>query len=126
MLLINFSHPIDATQQATIETLVGDAVTIVDIPTQLDRTQDFMTQIVALVDAVGLNPRAWQTTPMLINPPGLAMVMAGLLAEIHGRAGYFLPIILFRPILGVVPPRFEPYEVVNLNVIRETARQRRF
>jgi hypothetical protein len=126
MLLINFSHPIDATQQAKIETLIEDTVTIVDISTQLDRTQDFTTQIVALVDAVGLAPRDWQTTPLLINPPGLAMVMAGLLAEIHGRAGYFVPIILLRPIPGVVPPRFEPYEVVNLNAMREAARQRRF
>ena len=126
MLLINFSHPIDTTQQASIETLIGDTVTIVDIFTQLDRTKDFTTQIEALVDAVGLAPLDWYTTPMLINPPGLAMVMAGLLAEIHGRAGYFVPVILLRPISGVVPPRFEPYEVVNLNAICEAARQRRF
>jgi len=48
-----------------------------------------------------------------------------VLAEIHGRCGYFPPIVRLRPIKDSLPPRFEVAEILNLNAVRETARTKR-
>jgi hypothetical protein len=47
------------------------------------------------------------------------------MAEIHGRSGYFLPILNIRPIAGSTPTRYEVAEIVNLDAIRQEARTRR-
>ncbi len=53
-----------------------------------------------------------------------------LLAELHGRMGYFPPCIRMRPVVGpdgqrIVPPRFEVAEILNLQAIRDEARRLR-
>jgi len=78
-----------------------------------------------LADAAGLAPDEWQTLPLVINPPGLAPLALALIAEIHGRCGYFPPILNLRPVPDSVPPRYEVAEVVNLQHVRDAARQRR-
>jgi hypothetical protein len=45
-----------------------------------------------------------------------------LLAELHGRMGYFPAIVRLRPMPESVPPRFEVAEVINLQAVREHAR----
>jgi hypothetical protein len=47
------------------------------------------------------------------------------LAELHGRCGYFLPIIDIRPVANALPPRYEVAEIANLNSMHEQARTRR-
>ncbi|MCS7301391.1 MAG: CRISPR-associated protein Csx15 [Fimbriimonadales bacterium] len=53
------------------------------------------------------------------------MIAATLLAELHGRMGYFPPVLRLRPVEGAVPPRFEVAEILNLQQIRDTARSQR-
>jgi hypothetical protein len=48
-----------------------------------------------------------------------------LLAELHGRCGYFPAAVRLRPVPDSVPPRFEVAEIVNLQAVREKARGRR-
>jgi len=48
-----------------------------------------------------------------------------LLAEVHGRTGYFPTIIRLRPVAGVTPPQFEVAELLNLQAVRDAARVRR-
>jgi len=48
-----------------------------------------------------------------------------LLAELHGRCGYFPPCIRLRPAQGPVPPQYEVAEVLNLQAVRDAARQKR-
>jgi len=48
-----------------------------------------------------------------------------LLAELHGRMGYFPPIVRLRPVPNALPPRFEVAEIINLQAVREAARTRR-
>jgi hypothetical protein len=48
-----------------------------------------------------------------------------LLAELHGRMGYFPACLRLRPVEGSTPPRFEAAEVVNLQEVRNAARKRR-
>lgn len=126
MLLLNFSHPLTPTQQAQIETLTGEAVAEVrDIPAQFDNEQSFAEQVRKLVDSAGLSPSEWQTRPILINPPAYNFAAVTLVAELHGRMGYFPAIVRVRPQPGIMPPRYEVAEILSLQAVRDAARLQR-
>ena len=126
MLILNFTHPLTPDQVRQIETLTGEPVAEVrQVPAQFDTEQPFAPQIVALVEACGLSPEAWQTTPLLIVPPALNFGAVSLLAELHGRMGYFPPVVRTRPVAGSLPPRYEVAEVLNLQAVRDAARRKR-
>ncbi len=123
MLLLNFTHPLTADHLAQIATLTGQAVgRVVDVPTQFDVSASFVTQVGALVDGIGLSPAEWQTTPIVVDPPALNVIAVTVLAELHGRMGYFPPVVRVRPVAGSLPPRFEVAEIINLQAVRDTAR----
>ncbi len=131
MLLLNFTHPITEEQQAQIEALAGQKIErIIAIDSQINPQKPLAPQIVAMADAAGLSPTEWQTAPLLINPPSLNYSAIALLAELHGRMGYFPPIVRLRPVIGpngqqVIPPRFKVAEIINLQALRDEARKRR-
>ena len=126
MILLNFSHPLTPDHLAQIEALIGQPVArLVDVPAQFDVTQPFAPQTVALADAAGLTSEDWQTLPILVNPPSLNSIAVTLLAELHGRMGYFPPIIRLRQVNGALPPRFEVAELINLQAGRDLARWKR-
>ena len=125
MILLNFSHPITKEQQQVIRERVEQSVTIIDIPSQVDVQRPLAPQIEAMADATGLTPEQWQTDPILINPPALNFSTAVLLAHLHGRMGYFPPILRLRPVAGSLPPRFEVAEITNLQMLRDAGREKR-
>jgi len=126
MILLNFAHPLTPDHLAQIEALTGQPVTDVrHLPAQFDHEQPFAPQVTALADACGLTPEEWQTLSLLINPPALNFIALALLAELHGRCGYFSTILRMRPVPGSTPPRFEVAELVNLQTARDAARERR-
>jgi len=126
MLLLNFGHPLTDAQLARIRELAGrDLERIIAVPTQFDHARPFDEQVRELLASVPLTPEQWQTTPLLINPPSLSPITAVLLAEIHGRSGFFPTIVRLRPMSGTVPPQFEIAELLNLQAVRDAARTRR-
>ena len=126
MILLNFSHPLTPDQLAQVETLTGQPVErVVNVPAHFDHDQPFDPQVVALADACALSPTEWQTLPLLVNPPALNFIAVVLLAELHGRMGYFPTVLRMRPVPGSTPPRFEVAEVMNLQTVRDAARQSR-
>ncbi len=126
MLILNYAHPLTEAQIAEIAEAAGQPVDEVrTIPAQLDLDTPFAEQAAALADAAGLSPEAWQTTPLMVALPALNYAAAALLAELHGRMGYFPPAIRLRPVEGSLPPRFEVVEVIDLQNIRDAARKRR-
>jgi hypothetical protein len=126
MLLINFTHPLSPAQLAAVETLAGRPVErVIDAPAAFDHALPFIDQVAALVDSTGLSPAEWQTTPLVVNPPALAVIAATLIAELHGRMGYFPAILRIRPVAGSTPPVYEPAEIINLQAVRDAARTRR-
>lgn len=126
MLVLNFSHPLTPTQLAQLEALTGATVErVIAAPAQFDTGRPFVPQVQALLAQVPLSPQEWQTTPLVIVPPALNFITAVLLAELHGRMGYFPPIVRLRPVPESLPPRFEVAEVINLQAVREQARTQR-
>lgn len=126
MIILNFSHPLTSEQLTQVEALTGSAISEVrGEMAKLDNALPFGQQVRGLVDRVGLSSDEWQTVPLVVNLPGYAPAVAGLLAELHGRMGYFPAIVRVRPVEGAVPRRFEVAEVLDLQAIREVAREQR-
>jgi hypothetical protein len=126
MIIVNFAHPLTETQHDQLAVVTGSAVErVVDLPAQFDNGRAFVPQVQELLAQVGLTPEQWQTEPVLVVPPALNYITAVLLAELHGRMGYFPAIVRLRPVEGSLPPRFEVAEMINLQAVRDDARMRR-
>ena len=126
MIVVNYSHTLTEGQRHEIEALAGQAIArLVHVPTQFDPAQPYAEQVRALVDATPLSATDWQTCALLIVPPGHSLIAAALLAELHGRMGYFAAVVRVRPVAESTPPRFEVAELVDLQAVRDEARKRR-
>jgi len=126
MILLNFAHPLTEAHHAQIEALIGQTIErVVKIGNQIDPQQPLALQTATMADECGLSPSEWQTLPLLINPPALSFSAVALLAELHGRCGYFPACLRMRPVPGSVPPRYEVAEVLDLQTVRDRARQQR-
>ncbi len=77
------------------------------------------------MDEIGLSSVEWQTKPLIINPPGYAPAAVELLAELHGRMGHFPAVLRLRPVPESNPPQYEVAEIINLQAVRDQARERR-
>jgi hypothetical protein len=126
MILLNFSHPLTPDQLARIGELTGQPVErVLAFPAQFDHQQDFLPQLEALMARIELTPEEWQTASLLVNPPSLNFITALVLAELHGRMGYFPPVVRLRPVKDALPPRYEVAEILNLQAVRDAARLKR-
>ncbi len=125
MLILNFTHPITDEQRTQIESKANTSIAEVrDIYVQINEEKQLGPQIVSIVEAVGLSSKDWQTLPLLINPPGYAPAAFVLLAELHGRIGHFPSLIRMRPKNDPITS-FEVAELLNLQSIRDAAREHR-
>ena len=126
MILLNYSHPLTPAQLAQIETLAGKKVErVVEIHSQIDAQAPLAPQVIALADKAQLEPIEWQSAPLVVNPPSLNFVAVVLLAELHGRCGYFPAMLRMRPVPNSLPPQFEAAEIINLQAVRDDARKGR-
>lgn len=126
MIFLNFAHPLTQEQIRQVEALTGRPLErVIEIPAQVDPQQPLVPQVVALVDAAGLSPAEWQTLPIVVNPPSLNFIAVVLLAELHGRCGYFPAHLRMRPKAGSIPPQYEVAEILDLQAVRDAARRRR-
>jgi hypothetical protein len=126
MILLNFTHPITPEQALQIESMTDEPLEgVIDIPVQFNNEQPFLPQMQALIDNLPLNPQQLQTLTVLVNPPSLNVITAMLLAELHGRMGYFPPVLRLRPSNNGLAVKYEVAEVINLQAIRDQARKKR-
>ncbi len=126
MILLNFGHPLTQEQRTQIEQLIGGPIDrLIEVATHFDHTRPFAEQVRELVDSLGLTSEEWQHAAIFVNPSTLSAIAMTLLAELHGRMGYFAPVVRMRPVEDVLPPRFEAAEIINLQQVREEARGRR-
>lgn len=125
-ILLNFTHPLTADQLAHISDLIGQPISDYrHIPLQLDNSRPFPGQLDAILDSLNLTPDQWQTSPFLVNPPAYAPAAVTLLADLHGRMGYFPATIRTRPVPNTTPPHYEIGEIINLQAARDQARSTR-
>lgn len=123
MLVLNFTHPLTDEQTATIKILVQQDIEVISVPTQIQKLAlaPLEEQVQHLIDSIALTPTEWQTRQMIINPVALSSAWGAVLAELHGRMGYFpKQIIMERGDTGFVVAG-----IVDLQALRETARLRR-
>lgn len=126
MNVLNFSHPLTPEQREQIEAQTDKKIDrLIEQPARLDVNQPFGPQITAMLDQVGFTATEWQQAPLLVVPPALNFATATMLAELHGRCGYFPPVVRLRPIKDSLPPQFELAEIINLQAIRDTTRNSR-
>lgn len=126
MLILNFAHPLSEGHIALIERLTEQKVEkVVSIPVQFDNGQPFGPHLQKLMEKIELTSEEWQTKPILVSLPSLNTIAALLLAELHGRMGYFPPVLRMRPIANTTPTQFEVAEILNLQNVREAARKER-
>jgi len=126
MLLLNFAHPLTADHLQQIEALSSRKIDrVLSIPAKIDPGLPLGPQVVALADRAGLSPEEWQTLPLLVNPPALNFIAVALLAELHGRCGYFPAHLRMRLVQGSLPQQFEAAEILDLQGLRDGARKRR-
>lgn len=126
MILLNFSHPLTDTQRTQIEALTQTPIArLIELLPQFDEQQPFAPQTQTLLAAIDLTPAQWQGEPILVVLPSLNFIAAALLAELHGRMGYFPPVVRTRPVANALPRRYEVAELLDLQGMRERARTRR-
>lgn len=126
MILINFAHPLTDEQKEKIEKLAEKKVKrIIALPVQFDPGYPFRPQLDALMEKVTLSSEEWQTEPIIVNLPSLNHISALLLAEMHGRMGYFPPIVRIRPKADTTPVQYEVAEILDLRNVRDAAREDR-
>ncbi len=126
MILLNFSHPLTLAQRTKVEELTGQPIEcIIDAPAQFDPARPYAEQTSALIEITGLSAGDLQTLPILVNLPSYNVIAGLMIAELHGRMGYFPTILRLRPVAGSTPPQFEVAEMVNLQSVRDMARTRR-
>lgn len=125
MIIVNFSHPLSAAQIAQVAALVGEQAEVLNVPTQVDVQQPLGPQVAALVLGSGLTAAQWQTERIIISPPALNYIAVLLLAELHGRMGYFPTCLRLRPVVASQPPQYEVAELLPLQAVRDAARTQR-
>jgi len=126
MRIINFAHPLTENNLEEIKTLAGcGKLEVLAVPNHVDLEKPLEPQVENMLDQIGLAADEWQTQPLLFNLPSLNYSAAVLLAMLHGRMGYFPPILRLRPDTAGLVPRFVVAEILNLQTIRERARGKR-
>lgn len=124
--IINFTHPLTPEIIKQIQQVLHEPIEeIIEIKTQLDEDLPLDEQIDDQVDKVKFTSEEWQSGRFLVHLPGLAPAAAVLLAELHGRIGHFPAVLRLRAVPDASPPAFELAEIMNLQNIRNTAREKR-
>ncbi|MEZ4737472.1 MAG: CRISPR-associated protein Csx15 [Caldilineaceae bacterium] len=62
--------------------------------------------------------------PIVVHPPGFVPGALALLSELHGRMGYFPAVVRLRSVSGSTPRVYEFAEIINLQALRDAARER--
>lgn len=110
-----------------MEAIIGNKdLEVNDLPSHIDHALPLEPQIEAVLDPTGFTPLQWQTEGFIVNLPALSCSAAVTLAQIHGKAGYFPPVLRLRSEPGHISPCYEVAEILSLQEIRDRALAKRY
>jgi hypothetical protein len=127
-LILNFSgHPVTAGQQQAIEKLMHwSASGLVDVRLgNVPEDNNFVPFITKAIESAGLLPEDWQTTTFVTVPAGYPAAWSVILAELHGRLGYFPDVVRLRPTRSGASEKYEVAEIISLRQLRHESRGKR-
>ena len=124
ILLLNFTRTLTDEQYRQIELALGKRIgKVINLPIDFGDARPYGPQCVAVAERVGLTNNEWETLPIVVNPPGFVPGALALLSELHGRIGYFPAVVRLRPVSGSTPRVYEFAEIINLQALRDAARE---
>lgn len=112
MIVLNFGHPMTEEQLAQVAELVGEAVTVVDVPNQILNEYGIIEQIEEKLETAGVTEEMIDDG-VIINPPGLGVSAAVLMAVFYERFKTFPRVIRMVRDGDALPPKFVVKEVVE-------------
>jgi len=127
-LIINFSgHPVLPGQQQDIGQMMHWSssevinVSIGNVP----EDHNFVPSIEKSVEKIPLSPEEWQSIPVVVIPSGYSQIWSVVMAELHGRLGYFPDVVRLRFSSSISNEKFEVAEIMNLREVRHNSRDKR-
>jgi hypothetical protein len=123
-LILNFGRGLTHAQMLQLKNLLEnlpEVINLPDLPVQFQEQRTLAEQVMEVLDSTGLTLEEWSSLNFVVNLPGFAPAVAGVLAEIHGRSGHFPHVIRMTP----SPDDKTVYnvtEIVKLQNIRDAAR----
>lgn len=125
MRLLNFAHPITPEQQGQIEDLLNKRLDLnlsKQIDTKFKHEESYEHQCKALIARVGFTAQEWQSLPLLINPPSFVPGTLCLISQLHGLMRHFPTVLRLRPVTVDGSQTYVVAEILNLQEIRDRAR----
>ena len=125
VIVLNFSHPLTESQLEALRVELSCSIEEVRLMrVHFPEGEPFAGQAHELLDSIGFTPHQWQTLPLVIVLPAMAEIAAVVLAELHGRMGYF-PTVVRRRRVSQMPPEYELAEIIDLQAVRDESRSLR-
>jgi hypothetical protein len=127
-LVLNFSgHPVMPGQIKTIEKqLHWPKSRVIDVPVgTVAEDRKFVANVVKAIEHIDLSPEEWQRAGIVVIPAGYSAIWSVVLAELHGRLGYFPDVVHLRPSPPASEEKFEVAEIMNLREVRHASREKR-
>jgi hypothetical protein len=120
MILINFGAAFRPLQIAQAEALLHEPITrVIDLSIKVDPDQEMLPQFKKSMAKLKLNDTDLCAEPVVINLPNQNYLAVMVLAELHGRMGYFPPILRARMKSSGLLPYYEVAEVIDLQAMED-------
>ena len=127
-VVLNFSgHPVLPGQLSAIKKLLQwPSSEVIDVQVgTVGEDRKFVGNVVRAIERIDLSPEQWQTASIVAVPAGYSAIWSVLLAEMHGRLGYFPDVVHLRPAPSASSEKFEVAEIMNLREVRHSSRDKR-
>lgn len=127
-LILNFSgHPVlDAQKRDIGQMMHWSSSEVINVPIgNVPEDHNFISSIEKAVQKIALSPEEWQSTPVVVIPAGYSQIWSVVMAELHGRLGYFPDVVRLRESSTVSNEKFEVAEIMNLREVRHNSRDKR-
>ncbi|NTW83686.1 MAG: hypothetical protein HGB36_10025 [Chlorobiaceae bacterium] len=126
--MLNFSgHPVLPGQlEAIKELMLWPSMEVIDVQMgTIAEDRKFVANIVRAIDRIDLSPEQWQTVGIVAVPAGYSAIWSVILADLHGRLGYFPDVVHLRPAQSASAEKYEVAEIMNLREVRHASREKR-